>query len=89
METNKTNQELEDLIRESEKALINYCIAYGKAVPTDQWVTIKEYCKRFGIEDTQTVSDWIEAGIIPEENMVIIPEFKDIRMIKAVQYNDV
>ena len=53
---------------------------------TTEWVTIKEYCKRFDIANTQTVTNWIKRGIIPEEDIHVIPEFNDIRMIRAKKY---
>lgn len=54
----------------------------------DQWVTISEYCKRFNIANTQTVTNWIQRGIVPEENVVTIPEYNNIRLIKAIPYNN-
>ena len=53
---------------------------------TTDWVTIKEYCKRFDIANTQTVTNWISRGIIPREDVHIIPELNNIRMIRAKKY---
>jgi hypothetical protein len=58
----------------------------GQPYPMDQWVTIKEYCKRFGIKNTQTVSNWIKRGIIPEDHTIVIHEYNEIRLIKAIPY---
>ena len=55
---------------------------------TSEWVTIKEYCKRFNIDNTQTVTNWIRRGIIPEEDIRVIPELNDIRMIRAKKYQE-
>ncbi len=51
-----------------------------------KWVAIEEYCKRFGITNTQTVINWIRRGIIPEEDVHIIPEFDSTCMIRAKKY---
>ncbi len=50
------------------------------------WLTIKKYCERFGIEDTQIVTNWIRRGIIPPENVREIEELNGIRLIKAIAY---
>ncbi|WP_439584732.1 hypothetical protein [Dyadobacter bucti] len=59
----------------------------GKPYPTDEWLTVKEYCKRFKITNTQTVSNWISRGIIPAENVLIVEEYNNIRLIKALPYH--
>lgn len=64
-----------------------YLLSQGEVFDiTTEWVTIKEYGKRFGIENTQTITNWIRRGIIPQEDVHIIPEFNDIRMIRAKKY---
>jgi len=73
--TQKELDEVLDMI-----ALIQY--------PMDQWVTISEYCKRFNIPNTQTITNWIQRGIVPKENVLTIPEYNNIRLIKAVPYHN-
>ncbi|MDQ6477904.1 hypothetical protein [Dyadobacter sp. LHD-138] len=80
--------ELDTLLADSENALRNYLYINGKKYPTDQWVTVAEYCNRFNIPNTQTVSNWIKRGIVPSENTLIIAEYNNIRLIKAVPYQD-
>lgn len=87
--TTETNQsELEKLLADSKQALKDYCEYKGVQYPMDQWVTISEYCKRFNIPNTQTVTNWIQRGIVPKENVVTIPEYNNIRLIKAIPYHD-
>jgi hypothetical protein len=50
------------------------------------WLTIKKYCERFQIEDTQVVTNWIRRGVIPAENVREIEELNGLRLIKAVSY---
>ena len=47
--------ELDTLLADSENALRNYLYINGKKYPTDQWVTVAEYCNRFNIPNTQTL----------------------------------
>lgn len=51
-----------------------------------KWLTQKKYCEAFGINSVQTVNNWIKRGIIPPENVRVIPELNDLRLIKAVPY---
>lgn len=81
------NIDLEELLAASEKALTNYMVIKGKKYPTDEWVTVAEYCKRFGIANTQTVTNWIKRGVVPKDDIVVIEEYNNIRLIKAVPYN--
>ncbi|MCF0059273.1 hypothetical protein [Dyadobacter sp. CY356] len=64
----------------------SYLISQGEVVDLTDWVTIKEYCKRFDIRNTETVTNWISRGIIPTENVRTIEEFNNTRLVKAVQY---
>ncbi len=64
----------------------DYLIRQGKVLDLTEWVTIKEYCRRFGIKNTETVSNWIKRGIIPAEDTMVIEEFNSIRMIRAKSY---
>lgn len=83
-----TKSDLEKLISDSEEMLKNYVLHKGNKYPMDQWLTIAEYCKRFNIENTQTITNWIRRGIIPKENIVTIEEYNNIRLIKAVPYHE-
>lgn len=77
-------KEADALIEESKK----YFVSQGKTVDLTEYITIKEYCRRFNIPNITTVTNWIRRGVIPTENVMIIPEFNNIRLIKAVPYND-
>ncbi|MCE6987599.1 hypothetical protein [Dyadobacter sp. CY323] len=57
-----------------------------KVLDLTEWVTIKEYCKRFDIKNTETVSNWIKRGIIPADDTMVIGEFNNIRMVRAKPY---
>ncbi|MCF0054997.1 hypothetical protein [Dyadobacter sp. CY356] len=82
------NPELSQLLSDSQKALEDYLFVNGKKYPTQDWVTIAEYCKRFDIANTQTVSNWIKRGIVPESDTITIEEYNNIRLIRAIRYQD-
>jgi hypothetical protein len=63
-----------------------YLISQGEVVDLTDWITIKEYCRRFEIKNTETVTNWISRGIIPAENVRVVEEFNNTRLIKAVPY---
>ncbi len=66
----------------------DFLMLNGEAVILDEWLTVKRYCQRFGIKDTQVVTNWIKRGIIPPENVREVEELNGLRLIKAVPYRD-
>ncbi|MDR6806083.1 hypothetical protein J2Y45_003275 [Dyadobacter sp. BE34] len=90
METREEFQaRIQDLMKQADKAIKeanDYLIRQGEVIDLAEWVTIKEYCRRFGIKNTETVSNWIKRGIVPEDDTLIIEEFNNIRMIRAKPY---
>jgi hypothetical protein len=80
--------ELEVLLAAGEKALQNYMMVNGRKYPTDEWLTVSEYCKRFHIANTQTVTNWIKRGVISESDVLVIEEYNNIRLVKAISYRD-
>ena len=87
----KIQEDLETLLSEGRKSLSeaqNYLSKDGVKYELHDWVTIAEYCRRFNIPNTQTVSNWIKRGIVPKENTVVIQEYNNIRLVKAVPYHD-
>ena len=47
---------------------------------------IAEHCKRFNIPSTQTVTNWIKRGIVPETDTIITEENNAIHLITAIPY---
>lgn len=81
-------EELLQAARETLEKAQNYLSKDGKIYELHDWVTVAEYCRRFNIPNTQTVSNWIKRGIIPAEDMVIIEELNNTRLIKAIPYQE-
>jgi len=55
-------------------------------VNLNEWVTMKEYSKRFNLSTTNIVTNWIKRGIIPEENVKILPMMNGLKLIRAIKY---
>jgi len=84
-------EQLDELLRDARETLTkaqNYLSKDGKIYELHDWVTVAEYCRRFNIPNTQTVSNWIKRGVIPAEDTVVIEEYNNIRLIKALPYQD-
>lgn len=80
---------LQALLKDTDQMIKDahaYLITQGQIVDLTDWVTIKEYCRRFNIKNTETVTNWISRGIVPAENIRVIEEFNNTRLIKAVPY---
>jgi predicted site-specific integrase-resolvase len=91
MMTTKIQEDIDSLLSDSRKAINeaqDYLSKNGVRYELQDWVTIAEYCKRLNIPNTQTVSNWIKRGIVPEEDTVVIEEYNNIRLIKAIPYHD-
>lgn len=58
----------------------------GKYYPLSDWLTPKEYAKRFDIPSTQVITNWIRRGVIPKENVVTIQELNNLTLVKAMPY---
>lgn len=58
----------------------------GMRYPLSEWVTMKEYCRRFGIKNTMIINNWIARNVIPKENVLNVSQLNNLRLIKAVPY---
>ncbi len=70
----------------TQKEALKLLSSQGQEIDLGEWVTIKEYAKRFGIKSTNVVSNWISRGVISPENIIDIAELNNIRLIRAVPY---
>lgn len=51
-----------------------------------EWTTIVSYCKLHSIKNPQIVSNWVSKGVISAQNVVIIKELNDLKLIRNVHY---
>jgi hypothetical protein len=58
----------------------------GVEYSLDEWLTVKRYCEKFGLANTMVVTNWINRGIIPSENIKVIDELNGLKLVKAVAY---
>jgi hypothetical protein len=54
-----------------------------------EWTTIVNYCKLHSIKNPQTVSNWVSRGVISAQNVVIIKELNDLKLIRNLNYQGV
>jgi hypothetical protein len=85
LKAKESRQKAAELIAEYEDANINIEID-GRKYPLSEWVTMKEYCRRFGLKNTMVINNWINRQIIPKENILNISQLNGLRLIKAVPY---
>lgn len=77
-ESKAAQQEAKDLL-----------LLQGEVIDFDEWVTLKEYVKRYNLNSINTLTNWIRRGVVPAENVRTIPELNNIRLVKAVPYREV
>ncbi len=81
--------EVQEVIGEARERLneaVRFLHNNGVDYSLSEWLTIKKYCERFGIKDTNVVSNWIKRGVIPSENIQVIEELNGLKLIKAISY---
>ena len=79
----------EMLIKESKDLLsqIDSVLATPDyTINLNEWITMKEYSKRFNLSTTNVVTNWIKRGIIPQENIRTVPMLNGLKLIKAIKY---
>jgi hypothetical protein len=57
-------------------------------IDLNEWITMKEYTKRFQLSSTNVVSNWIKRGLVPPSNIRVLPMLNNLKLIKAVKYLD-
>ncbi|MBO9614682.1 MAG: hypothetical protein J7619_18420 [Dyadobacter sp.] len=78
-----------NLMQQADRAIketSEYLLQQGVAVDMTEWVTVKEYCRRFGIDNTETVLQWIAQGIVPKEDTAVVEEYDNVQMLRAKPY---
>ena len=55
-------------------------------IDLNEWITMKEYTKRFHLSSTNVVSNWIKRGLVPPSNIRVLPMLNNLKLIKAVKY---
>jgi hypothetical protein len=72
----------EELLAKGEDLLKIKGIEYSFA----EWLTPVRYCEKFNIENVAVITNWINRGKIPSENIRVIEELNNLKLIKAVSY---
>ncbi len=83
------NAIVEKKIKKSDKVAENAMSLLdemGVEYSLNEWLTVKKYCERFGLANTMVVTNWINRGIIPAQNIKIIDELNGLKLVKAVAY---
>lgn len=58
----------------------------GQTYSLNDWLTPERYRKAYGVEDEQALTDWIVQGLIPQEDIVSIPELNHLKLIRNRKY---
>ena len=65
---------------------IDFLSQRGHVFDSTPWVTVDEYCRRFHIDTPETVSEWIQKGFVPPEDVRIIEVPYRIQILRAKKY---
>ena len=65
--------------------LANFLVHNGKGYLLDEWLTIKEYAKKYDLQSTNVVSNWIKRGVIPQD-CILETKFNGLKLVKNQIY---
>jgi hypothetical protein len=57
----------------------------GQEYVFGDWVTIADYCRLHNFKPAR-VQNWIDREIVPQQNVVIIQELNNLKLLKNVSY---
>jgi hypothetical protein len=80
---------LEELLANGEELLANgedLLKIRGVEYSFAEWLTPIKYCEKFNIENVAVITNWINRGKIPPENIRVIEELNNLKLIKAILY---
>jgi hypothetical protein len=80
---------LEELLANGEELLANgedFLKIRGVEYSFAEWLTPVKYCEKFNIENVAVITNWINRGKIPPENIRVIEELNNLKLIKAILY---
>ena len=60
--------------------------ANGTFIELDNYLTIKRYCEKYGLQSESIVTNWIRRGVIAQEDIKIIEELNGLRLVKDKLY---
>lgn len=66
----------------SQKGKVTY---EGKEYVFGDWVTIADYCRLYDFKPSR-VQNWIDREIVPRQNVVIIHELNNLKLLKNEPY---
>lgn len=78
-----------DALAEKAELLLNRKgkVTYeGKDYYFGDWVTIADYCRLYNVKPAR-VQNWIDRDKVPAENVVIIPELNNLKLLKNIRYS--
>ncbi|WP_205748093.1 hypothetical protein [Dyadobacter luticola] len=82
-------EEVSQLLDDVESKLMELTgsklIIMDKEYKLREWMTLSDYCKKYQIKPSR-LSNWIERGIVPNGNLIVIPELNGLKLIKNQPY---
>jgi len=75
-----------DLLGQKAALVLKGKITYeGQEYVFGDWVTIADYCRLHNFKPAR-VQNWIDRQIVPQQNVVIIQELNNLKLLKNVSY---
>jgi hypothetical protein len=64
----------------------NFLFNEGTMVDTTKYLTIRAYRLKHGLSGENVVMNWIERGIIPANDVIVLKELNNLKMVADKKY---
>lgn len=81
----EVNKKLDDVESKLMDFTNSKLVIMDKEYSLREWMTLSDYCKKYSIKPSR-LSNWIDRGVIPDGNLIVIPELNGLKLIKNQLY---
>lgn len=82
---NENVKELDALAEKANLVLKGKITYEGKEYILGDWVTIADYCRLYKFKPAR-VQNWINREIVPRQNVVVIQELNNLKLLRNIPY---
>ncbi|QIP15709.1 hypothetical protein G8759_25280 [Spirosoma aureum] len=81
------DQLIDDIDVDAEETM-RFLALNGKQYKLEDWLTPAEYARKYELKTPNIVSNWIVRGIIPQEDVLTVPELNGMRLVRNRNYKE-
>lgn len=75
-----------DEVEKEQQETLRFLALSGKQYNLSDWLTPAEYARQYDLRSANNVTNWMARGIIPASDILEIPEFNGLRLVRNKSY---